>query len=94
MTIFPSKVFSTNINGVSDIDEDIQLPVDDWTDQDLLTKDEARGRLVEEISRTRARLAELSTDRPGDEAEITLLSRRLNAMQSVRDEYSTPLDGK
>ncbi|MCW2521489.1 MAG: hypothetical protein JWR46_4108, partial [Mycobacterium sp.] len=42
--------------GVSDIDEITQLPVDDWTDQDLLTKDEAHGRLVEEIGRAQARL--------------------------------------
>jgi hypothetical protein len=79
--------------GVSDIDEITQLPVDDWTDQDLLTKDEAHGRLVEEIGRVQARLDELSDDRPDDQAEITLLSKRLNAMQSVRDEYRTSLDG-
>jgi hypothetical protein len=36
-----------------------QLPRSDWTDQDLLTKDEARERLVEEIGRTRARLEEV-----------------------------------
>lgn len=79
---------------VSDIDEITQLKADDWTDQDLLTKAEAHERLVEEISRTQARLAELSADEPDDDAEITLLSRRLNAMQSVRDEYSGSADGK
>jgi hypothetical protein len=79
--------------GVSDIDEITQLPVDDWTDQDLLTKDEAHCRLVEEIGRAQARLDELSDDRPDDHAEIALLSKRLNAMQSVRDEYRTSLDG-
>ena len=68
------------------------MPVDDWTDQDLLTKDEARERLVEEIGRTKARLDQLQTD--SDEAEIALLSRRLNAMESVRDEYGAYLDGK
>jgi hypothetical protein len=74
------------------VDEIEQLPVDDWTDQDLLTKDEARERLVSEIGRTKARLDQLQTG--ADEAEIALLSRRLNAMESVRDEYGTYLDGK
>jgi hypothetical protein len=71
-----------------------QLPADDWTDQDLLTKDEARERLVEEIGRTKARLGQLQTGNSDDEAEIALLSRRLNAMESIRDEYGTYLDGK
>jgi hypothetical protein len=75
-----------------------QLPRSDWTDQDLLTKDEARERLVEEIGRTRARLARKVVEVTGDpahsDAEITLLARRLNAMESVRDEYNDYLDGK
>jgi hypothetical protein len=71
-----------------------QLPVSDWTDQDLLTKDEARERLIGEIGRTRARLEQLRGDHPGDEAEIMLLSRRLNAMESIRGEYDGYLDGK
>ena len=74
-----------------------QLPQSDWTDQDLLTKDEARERLVEEIGRVRARLEELraSTDDPARiDAEVTMLARRLNAMESVRDEYNDYLDGK
>ena len=70
-----------------------QLPVSDWTDQDLLTKDEARERLVEEIDRTRAHLAQLERDN-ADEAEIGLLARRLNAMESVRDEYGAYLGGE
>ncbi|ORB22916.1 hypothetical protein BST34_06020 [Mycolicibacterium monacense DSM 44395] len=74
-----------------------QLPQSDWTDQDLLTKDEARERLVEEIGRTQARLDEVKA-RTGDpaefDAEITMLARRLNAMESVRDEYNDYLDGK
>jgi hypothetical protein len=74
------------------VNMDQQLPVDDWTDQDLLTKDEARERLVSEIGRTKARLDQLQND--SDEAEIALLSRRLNAMESVRDEYGAYLDGK
>jgi hypothetical protein len=74
-----------------------QLPRSDWTDQDLLTKDEARERVVEEIGRTRARLEEMQarTDDPAQhDAELTLLARRLNAMESVRDEYNDYLDGK
>lgn len=74
-----------------------QLPRSDWTDQDLLTKDEARERLVEEIGRTKARLEEVraSTGDPAHrDAEITMLARRLNAMESVRDEYNDYLDGK
>ena len=70
-----------------------QLPVSDWTDQDLLTKDEARARLVDEIGRTRARLDELTATN-ADDPEITLLARRLNAMESVRDEYTDYRDGK
>jgi hypothetical protein len=75
------------------VDRIEQLPVSDWTDQDLLTKDEARGRLVHEIGRTRARLDELTAANP-DDPEIALLERRLNAMESVRDEYTDNRDGK
>ncbi len=71
-----------------------QLPVDDWADQDLLTKDEARTRLVAEIGRTRNRLDQLRPDDPANDAEIMLLTRRLNAMESVRGEYDTYLDGR
>jgi hypothetical protein len=63
--------------------------VDDWADQDLLTKDEARERLVTEIDRTRTKLAALKT--PDDDAEITLLERRLTAMESISSEYATYL---
>jgi hypothetical protein len=76
-----------------DVDRIEQLPVSDWTDQDLLTKDEARERLVDEIGRTRARLEELKAAN-ADESEITLLARRLNAMEATRGEYDTYLDGK
>jgi hypothetical protein len=78
---------------MDDVEKVEQLPVSDWTDQDLLTKDEARERLVDEIGCTRARLDEL-TAANADDAEITLLARRLNAMESVRDEYTDYLDEK
>lgn len=71
-----------------------QLPLDDWADQDLLTKDEAHERLLVEIDRTKTRLAELDEKSPDDDAEITLLTRRLNAMESTRDEYNSYLRGK
>lgn len=78
---------------MDDLEKIEQLPVSDWTDQDLLTKDEARERLVDEIGRTRARLDEV-TARNADDPEVTLLERRLNAMESVRDEYTDYLGGK
>lgn len=72
---------------------DVQLPRSDWTDQDLLTKDEARERLVHEIERTQDRLATaLSGPRP-DDAEVRVLERRLNAMRSVCAEYDSYLKG-
>jgi hypothetical protein len=78
---------------MDDLEKIEQLPVSDWTDQDLLTKDEARERLVDEIGRTRARLDEL-TAKNSDDPEVTLLARRLNAMESVRDEYTDYRGGK
>ncbi|WP_337776993.1 hypothetical protein [Mycolicibacter kumamotonensis] len=79
--------------GPGGMDRIEQLPVSDWTDQDLLTKDEARERLVAEIGRCRTRLDELkATD--SDESEMRLLTRRLAAMESIADEYNDYLDGK
>ena len=73
----------------------VQRPQSDWTDQDLLTKDEARQRLVEEIAHTRSRLEQIHTD-TGDptrtDAETTLLTRRLKAMESAYDEYDPSKD--
>jgi hypothetical protein len=80
-------------DGRKSVDRIEQLPVSDWTDQDLLTKDEARGRLVDEIGRCRARLDELKADN-ADESELALLVRRLNAMESAASEYDEYLDGK
>jgi hypothetical protein len=75
-----------------DMERIVQLPQADWTDQDLLTKDEAHERLVKEIAQTRARLDEIKAD--GAAAEISLLERRLNAMESVDIEYHNYLGGK
>lgn len=80
-----------------DVERVEQLARPDWTDQDLLTKDEARERLVEEIGRTRARLDEVRSaegDHASADTELTLLERRLNAMESVRDEYNDYRAGK
>jgi hypothetical protein len=71
-----------------------QLPLSDWTDQDLLTKDEARERLIDEIGSTRARLDQLDANNRANDAEIALLTRRLNAMESIRDEYGAYLGGE
>ncbi|HKI41887.1 MAG TPA: hypothetical protein VKA66_16280 [Mycobacterium sp.] len=79
---------------MADLERIKQLPVDDWADQDLLTKDEARGRLVAEIERTRRRLVQLQADDPANDAEILLLARRLDAMESVCGEYDAYLDGQ
>jgi hypothetical protein len=79
---------------MDELDKIEQLPLSDWTDRDLLTKDEARERLIEEISRAQARLDQLQSDNPEHEAEIALLSKRLNAMQSIRGEYDTYLEGR
>jgi hypothetical protein len=70
-----------------------QLPLSDWTDQDLLTKSEARERLIDEIGRTQARLSQLDNANFDEEAEVTLLTRRLNAIESIRDEYTAHLSG-
>jgi hypothetical protein len=80
-------------DGRQSVDRIEQLPVSDWTDQDLLTKDEARERLVNEIGRCRARLDELKANN-ADESELALLARRLNAMESIAGEYDEYLDGK
>ncbi|MGO9030458.1 hypothetical protein [Mycobacterium sp.] len=80
-------------DGRKSVDRIEQLPVSDWTDQDLLTKDEARERLVGEIGRCRARLDELKANN-ADESELALLARRLNAMESIAGEYDEYLDGK
>ena len=80
---------------MADFERIEQLPADDWADQDLLTKDEARGRLVPQIVRARRQLDQLlQSDDPANHAEILLLTRRLNAMESVCAEYDDYLDGK
>ncbi|MEV6507308.1 MULTISPECIES: hypothetical protein [unclassified Streptomyces] len=57
----------------------------DWTDLDLLTRDEAYGRLQEEIGLTARRLAELGA---GDEAERELLDTRLRALREAAEDLN------
>lgn len=57
----------------------------DWTDLDLLTRDEAYGRLQEEIGLTVRRLAELGA---GDEAERALLDTRLRALREAAEDLN------
>jgi hypothetical protein len=49
---------------------------------------------VAEIERTRRRLVQLQADDPANDAEILLLARRLDAMESVCGEYDAYLDGQ
>jgi hypothetical protein len=57
----------------------------DWTDLDLLTRDEAYGRLQEEIGLTARRLAELGA---GDEAEREFLDTRLRALREAAEDLN------
>ncbi|MFE2985697.1 MULTISPECIES: hypothetical protein [unclassified Streptomyces] len=59
----------------------------DWTDDDLLTREEANGRLKGEIDEVRIRLAELTSASGGAgdiEASVRLLTRRLAALEKAR----------
>ena len=58
----------------------------DWTDQDLLTRDEAGERLDVEIESTRNRLRDLESraGEPGAVESIEMHRRRLNAMEALR----------
>jgi hypothetical protein len=57
-----------------------RIAADDWTDQDLLTRDEARERLAEEIESEAAALTALGAD-PRVQAEVRLRERRLSALK-------------
>ncbi|WP_330256211.1 hypothetical protein OG874_17580 [Nocardia sp. NBC_00565] len=66
-------------------DKDIDAA--DWTDQDLLTRDEAGERLVAEIESTRNRLSDLESRAEDSNiaASIEMNRRRLIAMQALQD---------
>ncbi|WP_329279853.1 hypothetical protein [Streptomyces sp. NBC_01451] len=61
----------------------------DWTDLDLLTREEAHGRLLAEIAETDVRLAGLGTDDEA-EAERELLRRRLRALREAAEDLTNP----
>jgi hypothetical protein len=70
-----------------------RIAADDWTDQDLLTRDEARERLADEADAESAALAALGgiqsdsdSERSTDalvQAEIEARKRRLNALKTA-----------
>ncbi|GAA4009017.1 MULTISPECIES: hypothetical protein [Streptomyces] len=62
----------------------------DWTDLDLLTREEASERLRTEITETETRLAELGD---GDRAERALIEPRLRALREAVDELAGPNGG-
>lgn len=55
----------------------------DWTDLDLLTREEAHGRLLAEIAETDVRLSELGES---DRAERELLQSRLRALREAAED--------
>jgi hypothetical protein len=72
-----------------------QVAADDWTDQDLLTREEARERLAGEAEAEAAALAALTESGadvadPRVRAEIELRQRRLAALRVARSLYSLP----
>ncbi|OBF24893.1 hypothetical protein [Mycobacterium sp. ACS4331] len=56
-----------------------RIPLDDWVDQDLLTRSEAAGRLIEEIAEVTRRIEAGQ----GDE----LMERRLAGMKEALKHY-------
>ncbi|CAM3203941.1 hypothetical protein DFJ75_4477 [Williamsia muralis] len=56
----------------------------DWIDQDLLTREESRDRLDEEIEFERNKLKELESV-PSSQDSLDLTKRRLIAMENLRD---------
>jgi hypothetical protein len=69
------------------VDSSKRIAADDWTDQDLLTRGEARERLVAEIeteSAELARLRESGDPGPRVRAEIETRTRRLAALKAAR----------
>ena len=68
-----------------------RIPADDWTDQDLLTKDEAGERLDDEIVTVTGELDRLRAAGIGplEQDEVELLTRRLEAMKAARASFRT-----
>jgi hypothetical protein len=69
------------------VDSSKRIAADDWTDQDLLTRGEARERLVAEIDAESAELARLREgggSGPRVQAELEARTRRLAALEAAR----------
>ncbi|MEV0766802.1 hypothetical protein [Nocardia salmonicida] len=62
---------------------DKRIDADDWSDTDLLTKQEAGERLDDEITLVTGQLSKLSAV-ADSAAEVELLTRRLAAMREAR----------
>jgi hypothetical protein len=62
-----------------------EIAADDWTDQDLLTKEEARERLAAEIGLESSALAGLDAGSPDPRvrAEAEFRTRRLRALRAA-----------
>jgi hypothetical protein len=69
-------------------DEGVDIPADDWVEQDLLTRDLATDRLAALEEETRAELARVA----GDPAAVELLERRLRAIGASREAITDPAD--
>ncbi|TDV56000.1 hypothetical protein [Actinophytocola oryzae] len=59
----------------------------DWTDLDLLTREEAAGRLRDEIAELEPRLSRLAEE---DGAERELVESRLRALRDAAAELADP----
>jgi len=63
---------------------DRDIAASDWTEQDLLTRDLAAGRLAADEAETVAELAALRDGAAPDPDTMALLERRLRAIQASR----------
>ena len=63
--------------------------MEDWADQDLLTKDEARDRLGVAVTRAQNRLARVES--PDNEAKYPLGHTAAATMETVGGEYDAQL---
>jgi hypothetical protein len=64
------------------------IAADDWADQDILTRAEAKERLTGEIDAERGALATLSESDPDPrvQAEIASRTRRLTALRAAHEQ--------
>ena len=67
---------------------DKDIDADDWTEQDLLTRDLALERLAEDWAETTAALETLRASPDPDADAVALLERRLRALAQSRANIS------